>query len=31
MHALFYLVFAAFLQVGEFTWSRAEHDASFQQ
>ena len=31
MHASFCLAFAAFLRVGEFTWSRAERDASFQQ
>lgn len=31
MHASFCLAFAVFLRVGEFTWSRAEHNASFQQ
>ena len=30
MHASFCLAFAAFFQVGGFTWSRAERDAGFQ-
>ena len=31
MHASFCLAFAAFLRIGEFTWSRADRSASFQQ
>ena len=31
MHASFCLAFVAFLRVGEFTWSRAERNTSFQQ
>ena len=31
MHASFCLAFAAFLQIGKFTWSRADCSASFQQ
>lgn len=31
MHSSFYLAFAEFLQIDEFTWSRADHSVNFQQ